>query len=118
LLEFVCLAIITGLFFLPSLNHYYIAATPAAVLLAAKRGGLRYFAVAAALLLMHSLNILDSLESFSFFQGRKCAAAFDSIGISLLFACFTVAWTSGRSARSGRFRSATSVEILVGAPPR
>lgn len=89
---FLCLAIAAGLFFLPSLNHYYIAVTPAVVLLALRPGLARWFALAAALLLMRSWDFRAAIEQFTALEGASINAAIDSIGISLLACAAAASW--------------------------
>lgn len=94
-LEFTIFAVVAGLFFLPSLRHYYIAVTPALYVVAAQKGGWRVLAIPAAFLLMRSLDLSVARDAMDLWpQGG--AALLDSIGIALLFAAVLWRWISGR----------------------
>lgn len=94
--EFGAVAIVVGLFFLPSLSHYYVAAIPAVTLLVLTKGGWRWFAAPGALMLMLSLDLLSAPDGVPWLSGRETAAATDSIGVALLFAASLWRWTAGR----------------------
>ncbi|MFN3958492.1 MAG: glycosyltransferase 87 family protein [Parvularculaceae bacterium] len=97
--EFAILAIVTGLFFLPSLSQYYIAATPALFLLIRNKSGWRLVGFIGALMLMRSLDLLNGPAGIAWISGRETAAATDSIGVALLFAACVGSWASGRAGR-------------------
>lgn len=99
-LEFGIVAIVAGLFFLPSLSQYYVAAFPAAILLVLTKGGWRWPAAAGALILMRSLDLLNAPDGVPWLSGRETAAATDSFGVAILFAASAWFWASGRELRT------------------
>lgn len=96
--RFACLALVTGLFFLSSLNHYYVVLTAAATLaiLTDRSRVRRVCAALGLLLLMRSWDILALLSRLTWFEGRRNAATVDSIAIALIFAAALAAALSQR----------------------
>lgn len=96
-IEFLLLSIVTGLFLLPSLNHYYIAVIPAIAFQLSRRSAAGPLVLLSALMLMRSLDIRDVLEFLSGYHGSSGTAATDSIAILLLFSTSVWAWVEGRT---------------------
>ncbi|MFN0023915.1 MAG: glycosyltransferase 87 family protein [Parvularculaceae bacterium] len=95
-IEFLILAIVAGMFFLPSLNHYYVVLTPALFVIVFKRGRWRMLAVPAALALMRSLDIVLAHQTIAPLHRGNYSGLLDSISILMLFLAFAWHWTSGR----------------------
>lgn len=89
--EFAGFALVVGLFFIPSLNHYYIVVTTMAAAYVARARLCSLFAVAALVIHMRAWDILAALDGLSWFHGRRNAATIDSIAVTLMLAAAAAA---------------------------
>ncbi len=100
--EFAAFALILGLFFLPSLNHYYVVLTPIAAGYVLKSKRMSLVAFAALAIHMRAWDLIAAFNFHVWFQDRNNSATFDSFAITLMLIAAAALSPSLRLALSPR----------------
>ena len=82
--EFAAFSLILGLFFMPSLNHYYVVLTPVAAGYVLKSARMSLVAFAALAIHMRAWDLIAAFNFHVWFQDRNNSATFDSLAILMM----------------------------------
>jgi hypothetical protein len=108
--EFAAFSLIVGLFFLPSLNHYYVVLTPIAAGYVMKSARMSLVAFAALAIHMRAWDLIAAFDFLFWFQDRNNSATFDSFAILMMLTAAAALSPSLRLSPSTRRNASISAQ--------